>query len=319
VSNVNELQHITLIGTGLVGQGWAIVFARAGFRVTLYDNSSVALERAMAEISNRLEDLEQHGLLEWVEYIRPRIEIATDLETALHGAIYVQESVPEVLDLKREIFARLDALTDPDVILASSTSAIAASQFTESLAGRHRCLVAHPVNPPYLVPLVEIVPAPWTTPETVNRTQQLMNQAGQVPILVRHEVQGFILNRLQAALLNEAFRLVENGYASTEDVDKTLRDGLGLRWSFMGPFETIDLNAPGGVRDYVERYGQTLYEMAQSQAWPRRWSDELITAVETERRKLLPASGLASRRRWRDRRLMALLAHRRKVDQEVGD
>ena len=319
MSNINELQHITLIGTGLVGQGWAIVFARAGFRVTLYDHDIKALERAMAEISGSLEDLEQHGLLEWADYLRPRIEIATDLESALHGAIYVQESVPEVLELKREIFAALDALAPPEVILASSTSAIAASQFTENLSGRGRCVVAHPVNPPYLVPLVEIVPAPWTSADTVNRTQQLMNQAGQVPILVRHEVQGFILNRLQAALLNEAFRLVENGYASTEDVDKTIRDGLGLRWSFMGPFETIDLNAPEGVRDYAERYSQTLYEMAQSQAWAKRWSEELVTAVEAERRQLLPANNLATRRRWRDRRLMALLAHRRRADQEIGE
>lgn len=318
MSDNQQPQHIALVGAGLVGQGWAIVFARAGFRVSLFDADSDALERAMAEISNRLDDLEAHGLLEWAEYLRPRIELTSDLESALADAMYVQESVPEDVNIKRELFARLDALADPDTILASSTSAIAASQFTEDLAGRHRCLVVHPVNPPYLVPLVEIVPAPWTDDGVVSRTQQLMNQAQQVPVLVRHEVQGFVLNRLQAALLNEAFRLVENGYASAEDVDKTVRDGLGLRWSFMGPFETIDLNAPGGVRDYAQRYGETLYEMAQSQAWPRRWSEELIHAVEVERRRFLPSTSLSARRRWRDRRLMALLAHRRKVDEDLG-
>src|SRR6185437_9310 len=132
------------------------------------------------------------------------------------------------------------------------------------------------------------------------RTLALHEAAGQVPILVRKEIRGFILNRLQGALLAEAFRLYADGYASTEDLDKTVRDGLGLRWSFMGPFETIDLNAPGGIADYCSRYGSTYYELARQQA-PQRWDDALVRRLEAERREKLPISKVAERVVWRDR------------------
>src|SRR5204863_7331468 len=159
------------------------------------------------------------------------------------------------VEATRAICAELDALSGPAAILASSTSAIVASLFTENLKGRARCLVAHPVNPPHLVPIVELVGAPWTTPETIARAKQVYEQIDQVPIVVRREVEGFILNRLQGALLAEAFRLVEDGYVSPQDLDNTVKHGLGLRWSFLGPFETIELNAPGGIPDYCARYG----------------------------------------------------------------
>jgi L-gulonate 3-dehydrogenase len=129
---------------------------------------------------------------------------------------------------------------------------------------------------------------------------------------VRKEIHGFILNRLQGALLAEAFRLHADGYVSADDIDRTVRDGLGLRWSFMGPFETIDLNAPGGVADYCARYGGLYHEMAQQQT-PRRWDDEQVRQIERERRELLPAADLRARAAWRDRRLMQLIAHKRKV------
>ena len=221
-----------------------------------------------------------------------------------------RENIGESAAAKREIFARMDALAARSTILASSTSTVRTSDFSEGLAGRARCIVVHPVNPPHLVPLVEISPAHWTAPEVVERTRHLQASVGQVPIVVRKELQGFILNRLQAALLAEAWRLYEDGFASAEDIDATVRDGLGLRWSFMGPFETIDLNAPDGVADYVARYGQVLYEISASQA-PRRWSEECLARLEAERRKTLPADALARRQAWRDRRLMALLAHKR--------
>ena len=146
-----------------------------------------------------------------------------------------------------------------DAVLASSTSALLPSSFTEDLDGRHRCLVVHPINPPYLIPAVEIVPSPWTDAGTMERTTAVMMQGRPCAHRDEAELDGFVMNRLQGALLEEAFRLVADGYASVEDVDIGVRDGLALRWSFMGPFETIDLNAPGGVRDYVERY-QGIYE-----------------------------------------------------------
>ena len=305
------MPKIAIIGAGLIGRAWAMVFARAGHPVALYDVDPEALTANLAAIDASLADLARAGLIdEPPAAVRERIGAAASVEEALRGAVYVQENIRETLEAKREIFAVMDRLAGPDCVLASSTSTIPASAFTAALAGRARCLVVHPVNPPHLVPLVELSPAPWTSPETVERARALQTAAGQVPILVRKEIQGFILNRLQAALLNEALALYADGYASAEDIDKTVRDGLGLRWSFMGPFETIDLNAPGGVADYAARYGRVIQEQVATQR-PREWTPEVIGRLEAERRETLAAADLAGRERWRDRRLMALVAHKR--------
>lgn len=141
-----------------------------------------------------------------------------------------------------------------------------------------------------------------------------MEYIGQSPVLIKKEVHSFVLNRLQGALLNEAFRLVEDGVIDADDLDKTVRDGLGLRWSFMGPFETIDLNAPGGVKDYVERYSGNMYEIAKQQADPRRWEGSVVDKVVEERRALLPVQNLPDRGKWRDARLMALVAHKKQIE-----
>ena len=232
--------------------------------------------------------------------------------------MHVQENTPEDVAMKCRVFAALDAVAAPETVLASSTSAILPSQFTETLKGRARCLVMHPINPPYLIPAAEIVPAPWTDPAAVEKTRVLATACGQAPIVMKREIDGFVMNRLQGALLEEAFRLVADGYASVEDVDVGIRDGLALRWSFMGPFETIDLNAPGGVRDYVERYQQIYSRLFPSMQRRVDWAGAVLGAVERERRTRLPAAELAQRHAWRDRRLMALIAHKRKAAKEIG-
>jgi L-gulonate 3-dehydrogenase len=247
-----------------------------------------------------------------------RISPAKTLEEAVAEASHVQENTPEVLDTKIMVFHRLDAAAMPDAILASSTSALLPSRFTQSLEGRHRCLVVHPINPPYLIPAAEVVPAPWTSAETIERTRQFLIAAGHAPLVMKKELDGFIMNRMQGALLEEAFRLVADGYASVEDVDIGIRDGLALRWSFMGPFETIDLNAPGGVRDYAERY-QGIYENLFPQMQRRvDWVGKVMDKIEPERRKHTPADRLQERQMWRDKRLMALAAHKKRAAKEIG-
>ncbi|HEX2113441.1 MAG TPA: 3-hydroxyacyl-CoA dehydrogenase [Alphaproteobacteria bacterium] len=308
------MSKVGIVGAGLIGRAWAIVFARAGFHVAIWDGDPKALNASLGTIKDRLDDLRNAGLVDDPDAVLRQIEPRSTLQEAIGGAEYVQENLPETVEIKRRIFAEMDGLAPGDAILASSTSSIPASAFTESLQGRARCLVAHPVNPPYLIPVVELCGAPWTVPDTVARTRALMERAGQAPVTVQREIQGFILNRLQGALLNEAFRLVEDGYVTPDDLDKTIAHGLGLRWSFMGPFETIDLNAPGGVRDYCERYGPLYYDIAKQQADPRPWR-RVIDRVEADRNKVLPRSSLAERQTWRDRRLMALAAHKRKMEE----
>jgi 3-hydroxyacyl-CoA dehydrogenase len=140
-----------------------------------------------------------------------------------------------------------------------------------------------------------------------------MQACAQIPSVLKKEIQGFVLNRLQYAVISECYRLWEDGVASVEDIDKTVRDALGLRWSFMGPMETISLNAPGGVPDYHERYGDIVDAVNASQK-PRLWNKERVARLEAERLESRPKMDIASRRAWRDRRLMALLAHKRQVD-----
>ncbi len=311
------MEKISIIGTGLIGRAWAMVFARAGHAVKIWDNEPDAATRALTLIEQALREQKRFGLIaEEPQTVRTRISAAATLKEALFEADYVQENTAERVDIKKQVYAQMDAAAKPECILASSTSTIPASVFSEGLAGRHRCIVAHPVNPPHVVPVVELSPAPWTAPDVVARSRALHEKVGQVPILVKKEIEGFILNRLQAALLMEAWRLVKEDYCCVEDLDKTIKDGLGLRWSFMGPFETIDLNAPGGVTDYAGRYGKVLYE-TMSSVRHEPWDAALIEKIEAERRKVMPQEQHAEREAWRDRRLMALIAHKRGMaDQE---
>ena len=315
------MARVAIVGTGLVGRAWAISFARAGHEVALWDEDAGAPAKVLATISEILPELARNDLLEGQEpkAVLSRIALAPDLATALSGADHVQENTPEDVEVKRAVFSRLDAAADPGTVLASSSSAILPSRFTEELKGRARCLVVHPINPPYLVPAAEVVPAPWTDSEVVERTRAFLVSAGHAPIVMRRELDGFVMNRMQGALLEEAFRLVADGYASVEDVDVGIREGLALRWSFMGPFETIDLNAPGGVRDYVLRY-QGIYERLFPQMQRRvDWAGEVLETVERDRRAALPESDLVKRQMWRDRRLMALIAHKRTAARDIGE
>lgn len=291
------MARIAIVGCGFVGRAWAIAFARGGHEVALWDEDRSAPAKAIDFVRTMLPELDANDLLngrkppEILSLLRPEAELAAALTEVSH----VQENVPEKVEVKRSVFARLDEMAPGTAVLASSTSAILASRFTESLRGRDRCLVAHPINPPYLIPATEIVPAPWTAASTIARTRELLLSCGQSPLVLKQEVDGFLVNRLQGVLLEEAFRIVHDGFASVEDVDIAIRDGLALRWAFMGPFETIDLNAPGGVRDYVHRY-QSIYANLFPQMQRRvDWAGSVMETVERERRLRLPESDLPQR------------------------
>lgn len=314
------MARVAIVGSGFIGRAWAISYARAGHDVVLWDAVPDAPTQAIDYIAGVLPNLSANGLLGGFkpEQVQSRLFTADTLEEALDGVDHVQENTPEDVEVKRKIFAQLDAAAPANAVLASSSSAILPSTFTEELKGRARCLVVHPINPPYLVPAAEVVPAPWTDPAVVERTREFLVSAGHAPIVMKKELDGFVMNRMQGALLEEAFRLVADGYASIEDVDIGIREGLALRWSFMGPFETIDLNAPDGVRDYAARY-QSIYERIFSSQQRRvDWSGEVMDKIEDDRRKNLPADKLAERQVWRDRRLMALAAHKRRADEDIG-
>ena len=203
-----------IVGAGLIGRAWAMVFARAGWSVRVTDSAPSQLAAARELIALSLAEQEQAGLADDAKAALARIEISASLGDAVTGAAWVQENLPEDVEIKRAVFAELDRLAPASAILASSTSAIVASHFTGELAGRARCLVAHPVNPPHLVPVVELCGAPWTSAATLASATDVMTSVGQVPVRIRREIDGFVLNRLQGALLSEAMRLVADDVIS---------------------------------------------------------------------------------------------------------
>ncbi|SAL76199.1 3-hydroxyacyl-CoA dehydrogenase [Caballeronia telluris] len=307
--HIDTSKPVAIVGAGLVGAGWAIAFARAGLAVRVYDANARIAEAAIPWATGQLRALHAHGLIdESPETVAGRLQMVDSLEAAISDAAYVQESVLERLDVKRKLMTDIDAVADADVIIGSSSSGMPASAFSCDLTISPRVIIAHPVNPPYLVPVVELVPSTQTVAETTAFVEKLMVGIGQSVVRVRKEIEGFVLNRLQAALLREAWALQRDGVASCEDIDKTVRDGLGWRWSFMGPFETIDLNAPEGVADYARRLGPLYYSIAKSRVDDGPWDPELIARVEHDRRQHLPADELAARRNWRDAKLMEFAA-----------
>ena len=301
---------VGLVGVGLIGRAWANVFSRAGWDVKCWDANPQATASAPALVAESLHDLARHGLVADPEGAAKRVQPVATLAEAVSSVDLVQESGPETIEAKIAIWKDLDAAAAPETILASSSSAIVASRFTEGLKGRNRCLIAHPVNPPHVVPVVELCPAPWTDPQVVKRARAIYEAVGQVPMEIRKEIDGFVLNRMQAVLLAEAFRLVAEGYCSAEDLDKTIAHGLGLRWSFMGPFETIEMNAPGGIPDYCARFGGAWASLAGRPYSPDVLGPDNVAKVMESWGGTPSPDDIAKKSRWRNERLAALAAHK---------
>ncbi len=307
-------EPIAIVGGGSIGVAWALVFARAGHPVALHDPDPSRLAAAPRELDERLALLRGHGLLdESPAAIAARVRTSADLADALAGAVHVQECAPERVELKRELFERLDVLAAASATLASSSSALPASRFAADLPGRARVLIAHPGNPPYLLPVVELVPAPFTAPATVDRCEALMTRAGMAPVRVAAEVEGFLFNRLQGAVLREAYALVRDGVATAEEIDRVMRDGLGRRWALIGPFETVDLNTRGGIASHAQKMGPAYARMGAERGQDDPWTPELVARVDAERRERLPLDQWERRVAWRDEALMTLERARREL------
>jgi len=292
------------------------MFARAGYSVALFDISPEQVAAALESIMEQLKGLQAVDLLngQTPEEIHARVSAAASLADGMAGAVHLQECCPESIPMKKKIYAGFDLLADDTIVLSSSTSCICPSEFTADMKHRSQVIVAHPVNPPHYIPLVEIVPAPWTDAAVTDKTVALMKELGQSPVKCKKEANGFILNRLQYALLMESWRIVEDGICSPEDVDTAVKEGLGLRWSFMGPFETIDLNAPEGTLDYCQRYGENITAVCaeQDKLGARAMKDSpTAQIIHDAMRKAVPADKLDERKKWRDDRLAALFLHKK--------
>jgi 3-hydroxybutyryl-CoA dehydrogenase len=227
--------RIAVLGAGLMGHGIAQVFALAGHAVTIYDAVAASLDSAKARIATNLKDLGEDERA--VERVTPN----ADLAAAVRDADYIVEAAPEDLAVKQRLFAAVEAAARPDAILASNTSVIPITQIMGGLTRRERALGTHWWNPPYLVPLVEVIGTQWTSPEAIAWTIRLHTEAGKTPVHVKKDVPGFVGNRLQHALWRECIALVQNGICDAETVDTVIKASFGRRLAVLGPLENADL------------------------------------------------------------------------------
>lgn len=307
----NDDCPVVVLGAGSIGLSFAAVLAEAGHEVTLVEPDAVRREGVAAGLALQREAMALAGLLRG-DGARGTGKVKAVAEAAPHLATagLVIECGPERLDVKQAIFADLLRQSGPHAILAAASSAIPMSRILPSEADQARALVAHPVNPPAVLRLIELCPAPGTRAETVDRAAAVFARAGFVTVRLSHEVEGFVLNRLQGAVLREAYRLVAEGVTDVAGVEAVMRMGLGPRWAFSGPFETAELNTPGGIRAHAARMGPAYARMGAERGETVDWNDELVSRVEAERRAEVAAELLPARAAWRARAVARLVAIR---------
>ena len=308
---------VVILGAGSIGLSFAAVFADAGFAVTLAEPEPTRRDAALAGIAAQDHAIALAGLTQGAA---GPLDVVADAALVLADAALVIEAGPEQLEVKQAIFAELLAACPPHAVLATASSAIVMSRIVPDAANQARCLVAHPVNPPAVLRLIELVPAPATSAATMTRAAALFDAAGFASIRLAHEIEGFVLNRLQGAVLREAYRLVAEGVTDSAGVDAVVRLGLGPRWALSGPFETAELNTPGGIRAHAARMGAAYGRMGAGRGETAvTWSPELLDKVEAERRRVIPAGDLPARAKWRARAVARLIALRDRLARGEDD
>ena len=309
------MNKIGICGAGLIGASWAIGFANAGYLSYVYDNNANSVENFNKYFDDLLLDLKTIDPNINEDKIRSNIKLNCTIEQICENAVLIQESIVEDLKVKQDVYKELDRLTSKETILASSSSYLVISEISEFVEHKNRCINAHPALPPHVVPFVEVVGSQDTSEEIIKKALTIYKKANYAAILVKKETEGFVLNRLQGALLNEAVRLHEGGFASMEDIDIALKHALGIRWAFMGPFEIMDLNAPEGIKDSFSRYRTGIQNLAKQQNTVPAYSDEYLEKLDKEQRQRLAYQDRPDRIKKRNQ-MIALI---RKLKLELGE
>ena len=308
------MSNVGICGAGLIGASWAVGFASNSYNVYVYDSNHDILSNFFKIVDHLADDLKIFKNVDLNE-LKSNIKICDNISEICQDSLIIQESIVEDLKEKQKIFSELEKHSSIDTILASSSSYLLPSKISENLENKQRCIVAHPALPPHVVPFVEICPSSETSFEVIEAAKKIYKNANYVPIVLKKEIEGFVLNRLQGALLNEAVRLHEEGYASIDDIDISLKHALGIRWAFLGPFEIMDLNAPGGIGDSFTRYRKGIKKLAEQQNSVPEYTDEYIKKLESEQRKRLKLADRDERTKKRNK-LIALV---RKLKLEQGE
>jgi 3-hydroxybutyryl-CoA dehydrogenase len=253
---MSKSEHIAIVGAGLMGHGLAQVFASKGHEVRLTDVNAAILEGAPEQIRNNLVRLAHGGIgaLDDIDTILKNILTLKGLKETVQGARFVVEAIAENLDLKQQLFREMEDYCSPNTVLASNTSVISITEIASKAKRKERIVGTHFWNPPYLIPLVEVVPGDKTSSEVVDYTYELLKTAGKHPVKVKRDVPGFVGNRLQHALWREAISIVEQGIADAATVDEVIKQGFGIRLPILGPLETADmvgLDLTLQIHDYI--------------------------------------------------------------------
>ena len=296
-----------VLGAGTIGLSWAALFAAHGMDVRVQDPRPDLQEQLDATVAALTPVLGDMG---------GRISVAADLETAVDGVDVVQENGPERLDLKQELWARVEAAAPASALLLSSTSGLMPSDMAARMREPGRLLVGHPFNPPHVVPLVEVVPGAQTPAEGAAAAADFYRSLGKVPVVLRKEIGGFVANRLQSALFRESVNLVLQGVVTPEELDQVVTESVGVRWATAGPFESYHLGGgPGGLRHLLEHLGPGM---------AKRWKDlgqpeltpELVDRVSSDTEARFADAPYDVRTAERDRVQLAVLAAREAARQQ---
>ncbi len=305
MSFITDIKTFAALGSGVIGSGWVARALANGLDVVAWDPAPGAEEALRKRIANAWPALEKQGLKPGAA--QSRLRFVATIEECVRDADFIQESAPERLELKLDLHGRISAAAKPNALIASSTSGLLPSEFYESSSHPERCIVGHPFNPVYLLPLVEIVGGRNTASEAIEAAKQVYSALGMQPLHVRKEVPGFIADRLLEALWREALHLVNDGVATTGEIDDAIRFGAGLRWSFMGTFLTYTLaGGDAGMRHFMAQFGPAL-QLPWTYLPAPELTEELIDAVVDGTSEQRGERSIASLERYRDDCLLAVL------------
>ena len=306
---MNNLKNITVIGTGVIGTGWILRFLAFNKRVTAYDPSEKQKNYLKKELRRTKSNIEK---LYKKKINLKNLVITSKLEDAVKNADLIQENVPERLKLKKKIINQISKFAPRNSIIASSSSGLVPSDLQSNCINPKRFVVAHPFNPVYMLPGVEIVPGKKTSFKTLKKAKRFYESISMNPIMLKKELPGFLSDRLQEALWREALHIVNEGYASTEDLDRAIEDGPGMRWSLMGTFLTFHLaGGNAGMKHMLEQFGPAL-KLAWTKLKAPKLSKKLSNRVILGTSLQAKGKSVASIAKIRDEYLLNLLKMRKK-------